>query len=76
MKDNNKIGRRRLSTAIGELVKTSRKSKGLSQYRLAKDAGITPVHVREIEHGMLSPRVDTLNKICKALQMEIRLPID
>jgi len=76
MKDSNKIGKQRLSTAIGELVKTSRKSKGLSQYRLAKAAGITPVHVREIEHGMLSPRVDTLNKICKALQMEIRLPID
>lgn len=76
MKDNNKTEKQRLSTAIGELVKTSRKSKGLSQYRLAKEAGITPVHVREIEHGMLSPRVDTLNKICKALQMEIRLPMD
>lgn len=67
--------KRELSNTIGSLVKTSRKSKGLSQYRLAKEAGITPVHVREIEHGMLSPRVDTLNKICKALQMEIRLPI-
>ena len=76
MKDNNKMEKQQISNTIGSLVKTSRKSKGLSQYRLAKEAGITPVHVREIEHGMLSPRVDTLNKICKALQMEIRLPMN
>ena len=76
MKDNNKMEKQQISNTIGSLVKASRKSKGLSQYRLAKAAGITPVHVREIEHGVLSPRVDTLNKICKALQMEIRLPID
>lgn len=76
MKDDKLTVKKKIETAIGELVKASRKNKGLSQYRLAKEAGITAVHIREIEHGMLSPRVDTLNKICKALQMEIRLPID
>lgn len=75
MKNDKQTEKKKIATVIAELVKTARKSKRLSQYRLAKDAGITPVHVREIEHGMLSPRVDTLNKICKALQMEIRLPI-
>lgn len=75
MKDNNKMEKQQISNTIGSLVKTSRKSKGLSQYRLAKEAKITAVHVKGIEDGMLSPRVDTLNKICKALQMEIRLPI-
>ena len=76
MKNDKQTEKKKIATVIAELVKASRKSKGLSQYRLAKAAGITPVHIREIEHGMLSPRVDTLNKICKALQMEIRLPID
>lgn len=76
MKNDKQTEKKKIATVIAELVKTARKSKRLSQYRLAKDAGITPVHVREIEHGVLSPRVDTLNSICKALQMEIRLPID
>lgn len=76
MKNDKQTEKKKIATVIGSLVKTSRKSKGLSQYRLAKEAGITTVHVREIERGMLSPRVDTLNKLCKALQMEIRLPID
>lgn len=75
MKNDKQTEKKKIATVIAELVKTARKSKRLSQYRLAKDAGITPVHVREIEHGVLSPRVDTLNKICKTLQMEIRLPI-
>lgn len=75
MKEDKLTGKKKISTAIAELVKTSRKSKGWSRYRLAKEAGITAMHVMEIERGVLSPRVDTLNKICKALQMEIRLPI-
>lgn len=75
MKNDKQTEKKKIATVIAELVKTARKSKRLSQYRLAKDAGITPVHVREIEHGVLSPRVDTLNKICKTLQMEIQLPI-
>ena len=76
MKDNNKIGRQRLSTAIGELVKTSRERKGWSRYRLEKEAGITAVHVKGIEDGALSMRVDTINKLCRTLNLVVYLPMD
>lgn len=76
MKENKKAGKKKIATTIGELVKTSRESKGWSRYRLAKEAGITAVHVKGIEDGGLSMRVDTINKLCKTLNLVVYLPID
>lgn len=76
MKDDKLTGKKKISTAIGELVKTSRESKGWSRYRLAKEAGITAVHVKGIEDGALSVRVDTLDKLCRALDADWHLPMD
>lgn len=76
MKGNKSPEKKRISTVIAELVKTSRESKGWSRYRLAKEAGITAVHVKGIEDGVLSMRVDTINKLCKTLNFPVYLPMD
>lgn len=76
MKGNKSTEKKRISTVIAELVKTSRESKGWSRYRLAKEAGITAVHVKGIEDGELSMRVDTINMLCKTLNLVVYLPID
>ena len=55
-----------------EISRLRRKS-GLSRYKLSKLAGITITHIRMIEEGELSPRIDTACSILNALDHEITI---
>jgi transcriptional regulator with XRE-family HTH domain len=44
-----------------------RKSKGISQERLAELSGVSRVTIARIETGKISPNVLTLEKLCCAL---------
>lgn len=46
---------------------------GLSREDLAKLAGVGKTVIYDVEHGKLSIRFDTLNKILKALNIQIIL---
>lgn len=56
---------------IGELVRSHRKSAGLSQAELAKLAGVGKTVVFDIEAGKRSIRFDTLEKILAVLNIKI-----
>lgn len=58
---------------IGQLLKTTRKSLGLTQERVADLAGISRPRYREIEAGSSSARTTTLINISRALGMELML---
>ncbi len=59
---------------IGAVIRFHRKQSGLSQRGLANMAGVGKTAVFDLEKGKTTVRLDTLNKICRILN--IRLLID
>jgi transcriptional regulator with XRE-family HTH domain len=55
---------------IGLEIKELREYLGLSQRQLAKISGLTPAAICQIESEQRSPSLDTINKICTALDIE------
>lgn len=51
----------------GDLLKERRERKGLSRLELSVRSGVSTEGIRHIELGMGSARVDTLQKLAKAL---------
>jgi len=49
-----------------------RKGRGLSQQRLAELANVDKVTIVHIEGGKVSPKVETLEKLAAALEVEVR----
>jgi transcriptional regulator with XRE-family HTH domain len=54
-----------------EAVRQIRKERGLSQQALSELAGINKVTLVHIETGKSSPNVDTLEKLARALDVEV-----
>ncbi|RKX55842.1 MAG: XRE family transcriptional regulator [Thermotoga sp.] len=52
---------------IGRKLREVRKSKGIKLKDLAKEIGVTPSLISQIEHGKVSPSLSTLKKILDAL---------
>jgi len=57
---------------LGARIKELRKTKGLSQEKIAEIVGVDPKHISRIEVGKSYPSLDTLEKIAKALGMELK----
>lgn len=58
---------------IGEKIKCERLKKGLKQYELAKKANISNTYLSDIEVGRTSTSLKTLDKIAKALGVDIKI---
>ena len=57
---------------LGDRVKKLRAAKGISQEGLASLSGLTVSSVAKVEQGkMKNPRLDTLEKLAKALGVKI-----
>jgi transcriptional regulator with XRE-family HTH domain len=56
---------------IGSMILKLRKESGLSQKNLAKEVGISPVRLVEIEKGTADFRIDTLIVILNHFNQEI-----
>lgn len=54
-----------------ETVKTERKKRGLSQYKLAKECGVSREMISKLELGMHNPKLDTILSILKTLGLEL-----
>ena len=54
---------------IGEVIRTCRERKGLSQEVLSGLAGLDRTHYSKIERGLRSPTISTFFKIAQALDM-------
>lgn len=57
--------------SIALRIKELRKKKGVSQYRLAKDSGISQSFLSALEAGIKSPTVYTIEKICVCLGISL-----
>ena len=57
---------------LGARIKELRKAKRLSQDELSEKINIDPKHLSRIEVGKSYPSLDTLEKIAKALNVEIK----
>ena len=57
---------------VGENIRKIRRAKGISMYRLAKEAELTNPVIRGLESGKNRyPRAETLAKIAKVLECKI-----
>lgn len=63
--------REKLNKNIGFSIRKYRLSKDLSQESLALSAGIHPAYLGRLERGEKCPTIDTLYKICDALNISI-----
>jgi len=52
-------------------VRQLRNEKGLSLYRLARRAGVAKGTVEHIDAGIIDPRLGTMSKLAKALEVPI-----
>lgn len=58
---------------VGRMVREARERRGLSQRELAKRAGLQYSHIARIESGRYNLTIDTLERVCKELGLEIEL---
>ncbi|MDR9418327.1 helix-turn-helix domain-containing protein [Gracilimonas sp.] len=58
---------------IGLIIKCHRKKSNLTQIQLADLAGVGKTAVFDIEHGKETVQFETLQKVCKALNISIEL---
>ena len=65
-----------LSKKIGKKIKLERIKRDISQENLALDAGLYRNTVWKIESGRVSPTIDSLEKIAKALGIEFAILMD
>lgn len=56
---------------IAEKLKTVRKSKGISVYRLAQMSGVSETHIRDLERGDRNPSFDTLSRLVTPLGLSL-----
>ena len=56
---------------IAERLRTVRKSKNISVYRLSQMSGISETHIRDLERGARNPSFDTLSRLAKPLGLSL-----
>ena len=54
-----------------DVMKKARHEKGWTQYRLAKESGMSREMIGKLELGIHSPMISTVERICSALEIEI-----
>lgn len=60
-----------LNKKLGENIRKHRLSANISQVTLAQKAGLYPAYLGRLERGEKCPTVDTLYKICSALDVSM-----
>jgi transcriptional regulator with XRE-family HTH domain len=61
---------------LGARIREIRKSRQLSQERLAEKVGVEPKQISRIEGGKSSPSMDTLESIARELHVEMKELLD
>ena len=56
---------------IGNRLRSLRKSKSLSIYKISQETGISPNHIKALEQGERNPSLDTLARICVPLGVSL-----
>lgn len=58
-------------SGVGQEIKRLREARGWIQAKLAVEAGMAPSAVNQIENGKRSPSANSLNKLARALDVEV-----
>lgn len=56
---------------FGDMMRSARKNRGISQESFAKNIGISSLYCRELEHGRYNPTWIVWLKICTELNLDI-----
>jgi len=56
---------------IAKSLRRARKRRGLSQHRLAALSGVPRINIARIELGLGDPRISTLVKLAKAMNVSV-----
>ena len=70
------MDRSNLAKKLGANIRKFLNQKYLSQENLALDAGIHPAYLGQLERGEKCPNIDTLLKICNALDISAAKILD
>lgn len=62
-------------TKLAKILKEAREKAGLTQAEVAERAGIHFNYYVRVERGEVTPRVDIVENIAKALKISLRLPL-
>lgn len=57
---------------FGDMMRSARKNRGISQENFAKSIGISALYCREIEHGRYNPTWIVWLRICTELNLDIK----
>ncbi len=60
---------------LAKIFKDARKKAGLSQSQVAEGAGIHVNYYARIERDEVTPRIDIVSNIAKALKIRLNLPL-
>ena len=60
---------------LAKILKTAREKAGLTQAEVAEKACIHFNYYARVERGEVTPRVDIVENIARALKIEVKLPL-
>jgi transcriptional regulator with XRE-family HTH domain len=60
----------RINQLFGEILRDARHQKNMTQEDLAEKSGIHRNHISFMERGLRSPSLETLFRVCQALDIE------
>ena len=61
---------------LAKILKDAREKAGLTQAEIAEKAGIHFNYYARVERGEVTPRVDIVENIARALKINLKLPLD
>lgn len=61
---------------LAKILKNAREKAGLTQADVAEKAGIHVNYYARVERGEVTPRVDIVENIAKALKIKVNLPLN
>ncbi|QDK79558.1 helix-turn-helix transcriptional regulator [Spirosoma sp. KCTC 42546] len=62
-----------IKVQVGQLIRDTRKAKGLTQKEIGKKMGITEASFNRYENGVANLSLETVQKIAEALNLKARL---
>jgi len=68
---NSQDGRMPICAVMPVVVREERLARGISQYDMADDGGISREMIRLVENGSSVPSLETLARICVVLKMQM-----
>jgi transcriptional regulator with XRE-family HTH domain len=60
-------------TVLGQLFRTTREQKGLTQKSLAEKLGLRQRQISDLERSAMDPRFSTVQDVARALELEVAL---